>query len=704
MNRKSLIFCLAALAVMILGIGVAVAFLYSGIEGTGSHGKVRETDSDRSPVLCAVPSDAILVAVCKEAGLSPLSVKVPSALSLHYYAGKLHSLHVLDMENLPDEVDGACREAHDKELYTSVAGNLLLISDSETLLRSSQRHLDKGISILDASGFQDAANAVEGENILYISNSHFGKLLPSVLSKPYSSYSGFLERLADWCVFDMTSTQEVTSLTGTLLHDTDVSDFMNVLELSRPSSAGVSEIIPSYTLFAASLPMKDIDAYISAYKSYLDSRQKLQLYLAAQDQTGFVRHPMELLHKWGVREVAVASFKTGSVLETVNLMKVTSPELSTLFLGTEISSMKGYYPVVNDWAYPSLLSSVFGDFFARDDESCFTYIDGWVVTGSRAAVEEYASGRALEYTLKQYMADAGQPDLLAETSSSFVAYLSFSEAKDGMDAILRKGFIKKFEHIWDGAEYAPAVLTVGGGRKNALVSLDMHRLTLKKTKAPAFERDTVVIIPKGPFEVKNSGTGKMNRFYQNSHNSICLSQDGKDLWGVPFDKTMCGRAGTVDYFANGKLQILFCAGDKLYLIDRLGRYVNGFPRALEKEVLLGPDIYDFNGSKKYNVMVLHKDNTIDMYNLKGQKPAAWKGITAQETIKNLPERIFVGGNSFWVVRTSIQTLIFPFYGGDPLTVYTGNQMIRPDSEVKAVDETTVEFACYDGKTRTLKLK
>jgi hypothetical protein len=204
--------------------------------------------------------------------------------------------------------------------------------------------------------------------------------------------------------------------------------------------------------------------------------------------------------------------------------------------------------------------------------------------------------------------------------------------------------------------------------------------------------------------VKNSGTGKMNRFYQNSHNSLCLSQDGKDLWGVSFDKPLCGRAGTVDFFANGKHQILFCAGDKLYLIDRLGRYVKGFPLTLDKEVLLGPDIYDFNGTRKYNVMVLHKDNTVQMYNLKGQKPASWKGITATETIKNLPERLVVGGSTFWVVRTSIQTLIYPFYGGEPLTAFTGDQMIRPDSQVRTVDGTTVEFTCYDGKVRTAALK
>jgi hypothetical protein len=103
-------------------------------------------------------------------------------------------------------------------------------------------------------------------------------------------------------------------------------------------------------------------------------------------------------------------------------------------------------------------------------------------------------------------------------------------------------------------------------------------------------------------------------------------------------------------------------------------------------------------------MVLHKDNTIEMYNLKGEKPASWKGIKGKETIKSLPERITVGGNSFWIVRTSLRTEIFPFYGGDALTTFEGDQMIRPDSEIKVVDGTTVEAVCYDGKTRTVTVK
>lgn len=101
-------------------------------------------------------------------------------------------------------------------------------------------------------------------------------------------------------------------------------------------------------------------------------------------------------------------------------------------------------------------------------------------------------------------------------------------------------------------------------------------------------------------------------------------------------------------------------------------------------------------------MVLHKDNTIEMYNLKGQKPAAWKGITAEETIKGLPEPVKIDGSTWWVVRTSIQTLIFPFYGGDPVTVFEGDRMIRPDSDVVPV-KGGVEVTRYDGRKVTIEI-
>ena len=56
------------------------------------------------------------------------------------------------------------------------------------------------------------------------------------------------------------------------------------------------------------------------------------------------------------------------------------------------------------------------------------------------------------------------------------------------------------------------------------------------------------------------------------------------------------------------------------------------------------------------------------------------------------------------MRTSVQTLIYPFSGGQPLNVAEGDKMALPDSEVKVVDGSAVELQCYDGKARVVKLK
>ena len=70
-------------------------------------------------------------------------------------------------------------------------------------------------------------------------------------------------------------------------------------------------------------------------------------------------------------------------------------------------------PKTHEWKYGSYLSSVYGSMFALPDESCFTYMDGWLIIGSRAAIDEYVTKNALGYTLSEYTAHAGRKNLLS---------------------------------------------------------------------------------------------------------------------------------------------------------------------------------------------------------------------------------------------------------------------------------------------------
>lgn len=750
MSRKSLILCLAVLAVMALGTGVAVAFLYSGTGG-GKKGKTEQVASqERYLLLPAVPSDAILIGCFSEAGpacgkflsgfpfTDELSVEIAEgslselskshmAVSLHY-SGSLLPLFVFetgkadkDSGTMPGKAaalmeylsaKGYVSEYVDCAALEGVQGliaktTVVVASKSEALVKSSVRHLQQGISVMDVNGFSAISAQAHGNDVLFFSNVYSSKLLPSFLGKTYSRKSSFVASFADWTAAGIgSSSDRPLILTGAALCEGGVENFLPVLENMEPSKSSIAEIIPSYTLAAVSFPIKEVLPYVSAYKGYKDTRQALQKYQNSQKElqkkTGIA--PLDFMQRLEVQEVATASFLVAGKLERVNIIKPGHMDTELVFKATDVAKIKEYTPQVHAWPYGSFAASLFGDVFELADESCFTYINGWIVSGSLPAVQEYVDGKALEYSLQEYLTDAGQATLLTREPVAVISYLSLTEASKPVSDIFKPDFLAALKPFSEGCDNAPLVFSVSAGKKGTAMNAGISRLDPEKVKAPVFERDTAVVVPEGPFTVRNSGTGKDNLFYQNSHQSLCLQEDGKDLWGVPFKKPLCGRATTVDYFANGKLQIIFGAGSQVYLIDRLGRYVNGFPIDLGKEILVGPDVYDFSGSGKYNIMILHRDNTIEMYNLRGQKPASWRTITAKETIKALPERIEVGGSSFWVVRTSIQTLIFPFYGGQPLTIFEGDSMIRPDSDVAAVDAANVEATSYDGKRRTIKLK
>lgn len=193
-------------------------------------------------------------------------------------------------------------------------------------------------------------------------------------------------------------------------------------------------------------------------------------------------------------------------------------------------------------------------------------------------------------------------------------------------------------NILKGASYVPVVISAiaeGGGIG---LEINLDRIEVGKGSVPAAGKDTTVTVPEGPFKVRNCATGKINTFYQNSHLSICLrDENGKDVWGVPFKSKIRGYVQEVDYYNNGKIQYLFAAGSQMYLIDRLGRFVSGFPAETGKKIAAGPAVYDFTGAKGYTAMLLHTDNTVGYYDLHGKQVPSWKGITADETIKSLPE-------------------------------------------------------------------
>jgi hypothetical protein len=149
--------------------------------------------------------------------------------------------------------------------------------------------------------------------------------------------------------------------------------------------------------------------------------------------------------------------------------------------------------------------------------------------------------------------------------------------------------------------------------------------------------------------------------------------------------------------------MLFASGNKLYLLDRLGRFVGPYPKSVGDEIALGPQVYDIKGDGDFAIMLLHKDNTLRLYDRNAGLYPVWNNISTEERIKSFPELIESGKNRYWVLRTSARTMIYSINGA-PVANFTGDLTLAKDTPVKPDRQGVVNVKTAGGKNILVDLE
>jgi hypothetical protein len=79
----------------------------------------------------------------------------------------------------------------------------------------------------------------------------------------------------------------------------------------------------------------------------------------------------------------------------------------------------------------------------------------------------------------------------------------------------------------------------------------------------------------------------------------------------------------VDRFKNGKLQMLFNTATRIYLVDRNGKDVEGFPVDLPEKASAPLSVFDYENKKEYRVLVPTVEARLLNYGMEGKPVQGW---------------------------------------------------------------------------------
>lgn len=154
----------------------------------------------------------------------------------------------------------------------------------------------------------------------------------------------------------------------------------------------------------------------------------------------------------------------------------------------------------------------------------------------------------------------------------------------------------------------------------------------------------------GPYLVSDHQTNSQNIIIFDKRGSMYLiNSDGSILWKKKLDDIPISNIFQIDYYKNGKIQYLFNTPDYIYLIDKLGRSVTGYPKKLHSKATNGVVVLDYLNNKDYRLLIAQSDKRIYNYSIKGKEIKGWKPPHTQDIVVEPITRLVANKKDYIII-------------------------------------------------------
>ena len=597
--------------------------------------------------------------------------------------------------------------------YISLISGLMVCTSSKALVERAGMQTIRGNDIRSVPGFTRVLLA-SGKNSdkIFVVFSNLPDLLRPLLVTGAKDFSGKVARLAGTAGGDIYISEDGLILSGY----TDCPDSTELLykyKLLPARDFHTYKILPSSTVLFETLVLPSLSLHLASDTSV--SMEAYNLASKIKPYTGeeITRAIIDIKGR-------PARDNTLIIYELTNRVQAEQLFLDEPGAKNEILYFEpdeGVKIPVYKTSFKGLIRVLLPG-FARDfDETYFAFYDNYMVTGnSFATISRLLYDNLLNKTLAN---DLTYRDF-QNTLPSRAGYYFFcipSHIIDYLSGFLNKDIINALQSNISSLSKIQAA----GYQFASSNGMIYNSLSIKfKEKAREESNtewetllDTTASIK--PFFFTNHITGAKEIFIQDmKNNTYLINAAGRVLWKVPLNERIIGTIYMVDYFRNGKYQLLFSGKNYIHLLDRNGNYVERYPVKLRSPSTNSMAMFDYDNNLNYRLFIAGEDKLIYSYDKTGNVVKGWTPFRTAGYVKGEINYFKVSGRDY-IVAADENAIYFLDRAGnkrinlkEPVTKAAGSSMrlnmTADPSVVCSSPDGTIQYIYFDGSVKKVSIK
>ncbi|HON52463.1 MAG TPA: hypothetical protein PLS12_04600, partial [Bacteroidales bacterium] len=634
------------------------------------------------------------------------------------------------------------------KISCTICNNIIIASASRIHVENAVRSFYDGTNIMKNPQFakvkKTAGSKVYGN--VYINFNLFSKVLSLVMRNDLKQQFTEKYHFASWSEFDITPKENALLLNGfTTVNNPD--EYLNIFKKQQPVKLSITSMIPAGIAGFVSIGISNKDAFRENYEAFLRKtdiynpyKQGISEINAAfsspnQDAVNciknfnaFIADEIALVYgNVGETDLYENSFVICKTVGQQQTLDVLLPMLDSYCEKEKksISDITTSYSIDNTTNYKiyslpisTIPKVLWGNLFSQVSAKYITCIQDYIVFGpSIQALQRYISAFELQKTIANELEFKKIQNNILSTYSLYVysniaksnkLYADFLDDDSKTQLNNQSELLKKCNSL---------VIQISADHEmfynNIFINFSAVQEEKPQTIWESYIDSAIICKPK----FIDTQTGDITILVQDAHyNLILLNNSGKIQWKKPLKEPIMSEFYLIDYFKNGKTQYLFNTANAIYIVDRLGNFVESYPIQLSSPATAGIAVFDYEKNKEYRIFVPCADKKVYLYNIKGNKIQDWK-FGQTETEVTTPLQHFVAeGKDFIVFADKFNMYIVNRKGETRVTVQEQIQKSAQNSftfepgvgKVPARLVTTdvqgnIKFIEFSGKVTTLEL-